>query len=228
MHCIALRIVDVFEGDVGAADTLADALDGAAGLVIASSPEWWRPWGGGAVEERGAIALVNAAAKSGTVRRIVFLSRAAAGGGSRERAAQSGRVEQVLQTCGVPYVVVRIPKLSNAQGGMSNILLKQGEDAGSKGGPDGSIGSLTRVDAAQVVCQAFVHDRFMNEMDATDPGSFIFGDVILEASNGSQPSIISKRYWKNAFSRLREEGEEKAIQFDAERDAEEVKAPEEY
>lgn len=196
-------IVDVFQGDVGSPDTLVDALDGAAGLAIAVSPEWWRPGGPDAVEGQGALALVQAAAASNSVRRIVYISGAASAGGGGARTARSKLVEDELQRCGVPFVVIRTPMLNDSQGGMSNILLEQGENISGSG----SVGSLTRVDAAQIVCQAFVYDRFMKEMDCTDPGSFLFGDIVVEASNGDQPSIVDKRYWKNAFSKLKEEGE---------------------
>ncbi len=82
---------------------------------------------------------------------------------------------------------------------MSNLVVEQGESV-QKGG------SLTRVDVAQVVCQALVYERAMKMMHEADPdGGFGFGNVTLSARNGNEPSIIDKTYWKRLFTKLEED-----------------------
>lgn len=185
--------VDVFQGDVTDPATLVDAVDGAIGIVIAAAPEWWR-LGNSTVEGSGAVALIEAAAAAKSVKRIVLLSATE----SSPRFGNKKLAEEALQKSGIPHVILRVPSLSSKQGGMSNIILKQEPSLDVETGM-----SLTRIDAAQVVCQALVHDRFVSEMQAADPdGGFDFGNCTVEVSNGDKPSIIDKRYWKRTFAAL--------------------------
>jgi NAD(P)H-binding len=196
LHFVSSRSVDVFQGNLSQPATLFDAMDGAVGVVIAAAPEWWRPDGSEAVEGLGTVAAIEAATKAKTVQRIVLLAPAV---GTSARAAHRVEAEEALKASGIPFVIVRIPSLSNKQGGMSNIILRQ-ESKKSSVAPGKS---LTRVDAAQIVCQALVHDRFIQEMAESDPeGGFAFGSCVVEASNGDDPSIIDQRYWREQFAAL--------------------------
>lgn len=171
-------------------------MDGAVGLVVAAAPDWWRPGGREVVEGQGAIAAIKAAAASGTVKRIVLLTRAE---GSSARAQHNVQAEKALRESGIPFVILRIPSLSNEQGGMSNIVLRQ--DSSDSSVVSGK--SVTRVDVAQVVCQALVHARVTEEMALADPeGDFVFGNCVIEVSNGEKPSIIDRRYWRTQFAAL--------------------------
>lgn len=188
--------VDVFQGDLANPDTLSEVMDGAVGLVLAASPEWWRFGGNRFVHGQGTVNAIEAAVASGTVKRIVLLSSTEA---SSSRPSYQVEAETALKECGIPYVLVLVPKLSDDQGGMSNIIMRQecseGDVVPGK--------SLTRVDAAQVICQSFVYAKFIDEMSAADPeGDFFFGNCVIECSNGTEPSIIDRRYWKKQFSAL--------------------------
>lgn len=174
-------------------------MDGAVGVVIAAAPEWWRVGGSEKVEGSGAVSLIEAAVAAKTVRRIVLLSTTQ---DSSARASSKAAAEAALRKSGIPFFIVRIPSLSSDQGGLSNIVLRQGEAEV----PVPGTSSLTRVDAAQIACQALVYDRFTQEMEDADPGAgFAFGNCVVEASNGNQPSIVDKRYWKTQFAKLVEE-----------------------
>lgn len=189
-------VVDVFQGDLSAPETLAEVMDGAVGLVIAAAPEWWRFGASPTVEGEGTIAAIKAAIAAGTVKRIVLLTPA---DGSPARSPHRIEAEAALKECGIPYVIVQIPMLSDEQGGMKNVIMRQkSRDSDVVPGK-----SLTRVDAAQIVCQSLVHAQFVDEMSVSDPdGGFFFGNCIIECSNGSEPSIIDRRYWKRQFADL--------------------------
>lgn len=175
-------------------DTLAEVMDGAVGLVLAAAPEWWRLGANKVVRGQGALDAIQAAVASGTVKRIVLLS-------SPEGSSSSDQVkaETAVKESGIPYIIIHISRLSDDQGGMSNIVMRQkSSDTDVVSGK-----SLTRVDAAQIVCQSLVHARFIDEMSTADPeGDFFFGNCIIECSNGPEPSIIDRRYWKKQFAAL--------------------------
>lgn len=171
-------------------------MDGAVGLVLAAAPEWWRLGASRVVRGQGTVDAIKAAVASGTVKRIVLLSFTE---DSPSRSSYHIEAETALKDCGIPYTLIQIPRLSDDQGGMSNIILRQ--KSSSTDVVSGK--SLTRVDAAQIVCQSLVHAQFIDEMSAADPeGDFFFGNCIIECSNGSEPSIIDRRYWKRQFGAL--------------------------
>lgn len=182
--------VDVFQGDVLKPETLRDAVDGAIGVVFAAGGEWWR---GGGVEGEGAKAVIEEAGRSGSVARIVLLS-------ARERRGKREVAEEALRASGIPFVILRMAQLGDGPGGMKTVVLKQDGD-GKTGGK-----GLTRVDAAQVVCQTLVHDKFVASMWEADPeGGFEFGNCVVEASNGDEAAVADKRFWKRAFAGLETE-----------------------
>jgi uncharacterized protein YbjT (DUF2867 family) len=190
--------IDVFQGDLSQPDTLQPPVDGAVGIVIAAAPEWWRPGGSESVEGRGPVALIEAAAAAGTVSRIVLLSSRQDGS---QRAKNHLLAEDALRSSGIPYLIVRVPSLVDDQGGLNTILLDQ-----SEGVQQPALGNtLTRVDAAQVVCQAFVHDRTFRTHDAPSPASSAkFGNIVVDASNMEQSVALDTRKWSEKFSNLQQ------------------------
>lgn len=180
--------VNVFEGDLSDPAPLADATAGAAAVVFAAAAPWWQP-AGAAVAGRGAANLAEAARKAGTVKRFVLVSAGGAPGAEAERA---------LRESGVEHVVVRAAKLQDREGGLEDI-----EVSLAGGEAKGVQGTLTRVDLAQVVCQALVHDRFIRRMQEEDPGGgFVFPSCTVTAANGSAPFVPDPMFWRRSFSKL--------------------------
>jgi uncharacterized protein YbjT (DUF2867 family) len=195
---LLLEQIDVFQGDLSNPDTLQSPVDGAVGIVIAAAPEWWRPGGSNAVEGRGPVALIEAAAAAGSVTRIVLLSSRQDGS---QRAKNHLLAENALRSSGIPYLIVRVPSLVDEEGGLNTILLDQ-----SEGDQEPAIGkALARVDAAQVVCQAFVYDRTVRGQEASSPpSSTTFRNVVVGASNTQQPVVLDTRKWSEKFASLPE------------------------
>lgn len=180
--------VNVFEGDLADPAALAEATEDAAAVVFAASAPWWQP-GAGAVAGRGAVNLAEAARKAGSVQRFVLVSSGGAGGAEAERA---------LRESGIEHVIVRTGKLQDREGGLKEVeLALAGEEPATVRGP------ITRVDLAQVVCQALVYDRFISEMRKTDPdGGFAFPSCTMTAANGSAPFVPDPTFWRRSFSKV--------------------------
>jgi NAD(P)H-binding len=185
----------VFQGDVSNPSTLFDAVDGSVGLVIAAAPEWWRPGGSESVERRGTVSLIQAAIAAGSVNRIALLSSRPNGS---QRAANHAAAEEALRSSGIPYFIIRVPALVDEQGGLKRVVLDQ-----SIGESRDQGNTLARVDAAQIVCQAFVHDRdVLNRVahDATTGSSF--EGYVMDASNSHQSAVLDTTKWHEKFSSL--------------------------
>jgi hypothetical protein len=187
--------VDVFQGDISDPNTLRDAVDGSVGLVIAAAPEWWRPGGSESVERRGTVSLIEAAVAAGSVNRIALLSSRP--NGSR-RATNHAAAEEALCSSEIPYFIIRVPTLVDEQGGLKNIVLDQ-----SIGESRDRGNTLARVDAAQIVCQAFVHDCDVLNRVAHDPKSGSkFESYVMDASNSHQSAVLDTTKWPEKFSSL--------------------------
>jgi NAD(P)H-binding len=202
--------VDVFQGDLSDSATLVDAVEGVEAIVIAAAPEWWRIGGSAKVEGAGAASLIRAATASETassIKRIIMLS--AIERVNTKLAAVKAIAEAALQDSGLRYTIVRVPKLSDMQGGINRIIISQEKDANAP--IAGRI--LSRVDAAQIVCQCLVYDRTRADMAivydenglSTVDKSMLSGITVVTACNDNEPAIVDKNYWREQFDKLQEE-----------------------
>lgn len=181
----------MFQGDVSDASTITDAIEGAKGVVISAAPEWWRLGGSSAIEGAGAVSVIEAAANCKSVQRIVLLSSLQ---DSSTRAKSKLQAENALRACGKPYIIVRLAPLDDKPGGINNVVLRQPGDAESRDS------SLSRVDAAQAVCQALVFDRACIEGAETwKNGTRNLQNYVFEVSNDSSPLQVNSEFWTQQF-----------------------------
>lgn len=189
--------VDVFEGNLNDISSVEEAVRGAVAIVCMAGDNyaWWQVLAGNRtdVDGTGTSTLVDAAKRAGTIARFVLVSDAdeSSTRGRRKRVA-----EDALRHSGLPYVIVRAATLKDEEGGLKEINVTPVPNAISNAG-----GAISRVDLAQVVCQAMVHHRTISELCETDPdGGFQFPDCILHVCNGEAEFVPDKRFWRNTFS----------------------------
>eukprot|EP00177_Eucheuma_denticulatum_P005540 GFKZ01010068.1.p2 GENE.GFKZ01010068.1~~GFKZ01010068.1.p2 ORF type:complete len:387 (+),score=41.21 GFKZ01010068.1:155-1162(+) len=184
--------LDVFQGNLTNFDQVYDAVDGSVGVVCAAGSPWWIPGGLDAVDVTGVENLINASLKAGGISRFVLISTA---NPTSPRGKAKRRAEELLIQSGLPYVIFRATTLSNGQGGMSTISMAVTDD--------GSIGKLTRIDLAQAICQALVYDRAISRLKQQDPDAeFDFPNSIVNITNGNEPYVPDKRFWRREFNRI--------------------------
>lgn len=194
--------VDIFEGDISNYNQVLDAVDGSIAIVCASGAPWWLPGGFAAVDVTGVSNLVKAAQESGGISRFVLLSASEQNSG---RGSAKLKAEQIVRESGLPYVILRVTKLSDTQGGIQEIVLNP-----EIGAARINARSITRVDLAQVVCQALVYGRSVSQLNEADPDSeFDFPNCTIVASNGPNPFVPDKRFWKREFNRISDAYREK-------------------
>lgn len=193
--------VDVFEGNVSNLDDVRAATDGAEAVVYAASPSpAWFPPAMTTIDVQGVRNVVAAASQSSTaIRRFVLVSA----DGDSAIARSKRRGEDIIRESSIPYAIIRAAPLSGAEGGLRVIDMQPVLD-----GKDGSIRnirgkSLSRIDAAQCVCQALVQHRRLEEMAAQDPDAgFEFPSCTFTANNSEELYVPDKRFWINSFSRI--------------------------
>lgn len=191
--------LDVFDGDLVNFNQVFEAVDGSVAVVCAAGAPWWLPGGFNAVDVAGVRNLIDASLKAGTVRRFVLISSADA---RSARGKAKHKAEQLVKNSGLPYVIIRAAHLTDAEGGLKNILLKvSGENF---------AGNLSRVDLAQVVCQALVYDRAVIRLKEEDPdGDFDFPNCVITIYNGDDEYVPDRRFWKREFNRISDAYREK-------------------
>lgn len=191
--------VDVFEGKLSDEKALADAVGGASAVVcVAGDARPW--WGIPGVADRddadgeGAARLVRAAAAAG-VNRFVLVSDA---DGNSARGRRKAVAEDVLKASGLPFIIVRAAALADEEGGLRDIRLTP-----ATGETTATVGSVSRVDLAQTVCQAMVHHRTIEELKETDPeGGFVFPDCTIKVCNGDGDFVPEGRFWRERFNTI--------------------------
>ncbi|KAI0563236.1 epimerase [Gracilaria domingensis] len=198
--------VDVFEGDLANYEEVRDAVEGSKAIVCASGAPRWLPGGFKAVDVTGVSNLVKAACETGSVSRFVLISTV---GSSGARESAKREAEKIVLGSGLPYVILRVKKLEDTPGGVKDIVLTSVSES------DASItfsSGISRVDAAQVVCQALVYERTISQLSDADPNSeFDFPNCIITASNGRNSPVPDKRFWKREFNRISDACREKSL-----------------
>ncbi|PXF42088.1 hypothetical protein BWQ96_08194 [Gracilariopsis chorda] len=194
--------VDIFEGNISNYSQVLDAVDGCTAIVCASGASWWLPGGFAAVDVTGVRNLVKAAQETGGISRFVLISASEPKSG---RGSAKVKAEQIVKESGLPYVILRVANLSDTQGGIQEIVLNP--ETGAAGI---SARSISRVDLAQVVCQALVYGRSVSQLNEADPDTeFDFPSCTILASNGTNPFVPDKRFWKREFNRISDAYREK-------------------
>lgn len=176
--------VDVFEGDLTDEDSLVEAVRGASSVVCVAGggPSFF-----GRSKPPCAEKLVRAAAKAGVAKFVLV--------GDAESAAV-----RALRECGLPHVVVCCDRLRDEEGGLQEVLFTPINDGEEREKNDGSI---TRLDLAQVVCQAMVHHRLIRNLANADPeGGFEFPNKTIHVKNGDNQFEPDEKFWRNKFDRL--------------------------
>lgn len=196
--------LDVFQGDVANFDQVYDAVDGSVAIVCASGAPWWIPGGFQNVDVKGVQNLIDAAKKTGTVKRFVLISSLDDSGGLGKAKRQA---EQIVIDSGVPYVILRAAKLSDSEGGLSKIYLST-ENAPL---PSNPVGQLSRLDLAQTVCQTLVYNRKVDMLAEEDPkGEFDFPSCVINVENGADPYVPDQKFWRKEFNRISDAYRDKA------------------
>lgn len=205
--------VDVFEGDLTRPSDVEPAVDGALAIVVASGAPLWRLTLPGAAVDAVAAQNLAAAAKRNhpaSVSRIVLISSAASQG---PRAAGKRAAERLVRECGVPYVIVRVGKLTDEEGGIKRVSMRPvpsavrggGEGMAEGQGEEGedALRPISRLDLAQCVCQALVYDRKVRALRQDDPdGDFEFPNCVMTAENLDEEFVADKRFWTTQFSKI--------------------------
>lgn len=190
--------VDVFEGDVNNLDDVREAVDGATAIVYAAAPSpAWFPPASKAIDVDGVQNIVTAASESSTtIRRIVLLSAS----GSSSIAKSKLRAENIIKNSSIPYAIVRAAQLSLREGGTMKIEIA----AVIGDNPEESSGnSISRVDAAQCICQCLVQERRIVKMSEEDPeAGFEFPSCIFSVRNSAEPFTPDKRFWTKSFNQI--------------------------
>lgn len=188
--------VDVFEANLSNYSQVKEAVDGskiivccAAGSILSSLSESLN-----VVDTKGMENLVKAAKECGSVEKILYISS------NNVKSIKQQRAERVIIDSGLPYIIIRINSLSDAEGGLFNITLAPVIDNNTTVNRSDKI---SRVDLAQCVCQALVQNRKLAKMALDDPDAgFEFPDCIISANNTKEPFLPDKRFWLNAFNRI--------------------------
>lgn len=189
--------VDVFEADITKQNDVQPAVDGAVAIICASGGSRWVPGALDGVDVTGVANLIAAAKDAGSVRRFVLISTSDE---TSPRARAKRKAEHLLIKSGLPYVIIRIAKLSDGEGGVMQIatypiIANSNDQTASR--------AIARVDLAQCVCQALVHDRKMTNLRKENPDEdFVFPNCIFSAENINEPYIPDKRFWPNTFNQI--------------------------
>ncbi|CAN8072106.1 unnamed protein product [Agarophyton chilense] len=198
--------VDIFEGGLTDYKQVLDAVEGSRAVVCASGAPRWLPRGFQSVDVTGVRNLVTAACDTGSVSRFVLISTVDSMGA---RAVAKRKAERIVLDSGLPYVILRLKKLEDTPGGLKEILLS------SESEPNASATvnlGISRVDVAQIVCQALAYERSISQLSEADPESeFDFPSCIITACNGKTPLVPDKRFWKREFNRISDTYREKSV-----------------
>lgn len=194
--------LDIFQGDISSLEDVREAVDNLDAIVCASGAPWWVPGAFSNTDVKGVSNLVAAAKHVPSIRRFVLISTIE---DDSRRGVAKREAEKIVMESGIPYVIFRVPKLSSERGGLRRIFLS--EEA--KPVP-GGVGEICRLDLAQCVCQALVHDRIIARLHQEDPdGGFVFPSCIIGVENGADPYVPDKKFWRSQFNRITDSYQEK-------------------
>lgn len=213
--------VDVFQADVARAspqrpdDALREAVAGCIAIVVAVAGPRWLPAKRSDVDAIAMRNLLDAVRETGThVGRVVLVSDV---GVSTVRGRAKQEAERMLVDSGIPYVIVRASRLVDEEGGFKRIDIRpvmpspsaRAATTAPKTGIELPATSATvvrpigRVDLAQCVCQALVHQRRIDAANEADPTvQADFPSSVVTVENTTQPHIPNKRFWPSAFARV--------------------------
>lgn len=192
--------VDVFEANLDSPSTgeLAEAVRGARAVVFIAGNGTANLFGipiPGSPPPPSAKNLLDAIVENASdIQRFVMVAQDAYQDTSRSQ----------LTASNIPYVVLKPGKLSDEEGGLKSISVSVASSDDNDNTDTGA--SITRLDLAQVVCQALVHDRSIRKLAENDPdneGDFQFPSTTIAVSNGDAPfDETDATFWTNTFSNL--------------------------
>ena len=170
---LAVRGVQVREGDYSRPETLPSALAGVQRLLLISGSE-----PGGRVAQHTAV--IEAAQAAG-VERITYTSILKADDTSNPLAGEHQATEQVLRASGIPVTLLRNGWYTENYTEQLAQYLEQGEIVGAAG--DGKVSAATRADFAAAAAAALLADDEGDVVHELGGQAFTFGELAATISD---------------------------------------------
>jgi len=186
--------VDVFEADLNSDDTELERADSGVRAVVFignGNASWF---GNGPPPPSAKILTDTVSQHAPDIQRFVMVSQVTHQEPSE--AQLSG-----ASSANIPYVVVKPGKLTDDESGLKSISISS-----SSSNNNYSNRTITRLNLAQVVCQAMVHDRSIRKLaenDLDNEGEFDFPSATIHVSNGDGAfEETNGTFWTDQFSNL--------------------------